>query len=274
MTEIKDYKNETFYASYYRELLENMNNIVIMDDPKFERDNIIIDFLYANSLRERPAIILTNKKKIIDKVKYVLKRKYDFVEPEYRYIRDIKMDTDSNRKKAFILNPDTKDFALTMELAMLLNKKLLSIGFKPLIIIDCFDELYNDKMDETVEDYLEEVLVKSTHVSQNTVIISELSIIGHNIMGRIDGNKALMRQANGLIVYKGFLYNKETGVKEMLVQDLNAAICNIPDNELRSKINSALQLMMLKLSMDGKEETLEKGFVLNINEGEIGEFLV
>lgn len=274
MTEIKDYKNETFYASYYRELLENMNNIVVMDDPKFERDNIIIDFLYANALRERPAILVTNKKRIIDKVKYVLKRKYDFVKPEYRDIRDIKMDTDSNRKKAFILNPDTKDFALTMELAMLLNKKLLSIGFKPLIIIDCFDELYNDKMDETVEDYLEEVLIKSTHVSQNTVIVSELSIIGHNIMGRIDGNKALMRQANGLIVYKGFLYNKETGVKQMLVQDLNAAICNIPDNELRSKINSALQLMMLKLSMDGKEETLEKGFVLNINEGEIGEFLV
>lgn len=273
MKEIKDYKTETFYASYYKELLENMNNIVIMDDPKFDRDNIIIDFLYANALRERPAILVTNKKKIIDKVKYVLKRKYDFVAPEYRDIKDMKMDTDSNRKKAFIFAPDTNDFALTMELAMILNKKLLSIGFKPLIIIDCFDELYNDKMDETVEEYLEEVLLKGTHPAQSTVIMSELSIIGHNIMGRIDGNKALMRQANGIVISKGYLHDS-VGVRPGVVADLEAAINNIKNEDLRVRAASVFQKMMLKLAINNEEEKLKEGFVLNINKGEIGEFRV
>ena len=273
MSEIKDYDDEIFKTTYYKKMLEDMNNVIIMDDTKYHRHNIVIDLLNANALRKYPAILVTSQKKIIDKVKYVLEYHYDFAEPEYRDIRDINRVTDDNNEKAFIFDTNKKGFALSLELAMMLNEKLISIGFKPLVIIECFDELYNDKLEETVEEYLEEVVFKKTSESQNFIVMSKLSLIDSKIMDRIDSNKALINQANGIIVSKGYLHN-DIGVRPGVVGDLEAAISNIKNADLRAKTASVFQEMMLKLAINNEEEKLKEGFVLNINEGKIGEFLV
>ena len=273
MPENKGYEEEIFYASYYKKLLTDMNNIIIMDDSKFHRDNIVSDLLNANAFEERPAIVVSNKKKMIDKVKYVLEYQYDFMEPQYRDIKGINRFLHEYKRRAFLFDIKEKGFALTLELAMMLNEKLISIGFKPLVIIECFDELYNDELEETVEEYLEEVVFKKTSESQNFVVMSKLSLIDSKIMDRIDGNKALINQANGIIVSKGYLHN-DIGVRPGIVGDLEAAISNIKNADLRAKTASVFQKMMLKLAINNEEEKLKEGFVLNINEGKIGEFLV
>lgn len=280
MLKDKDYEDEMFYAdekifyfSYYRELLKDMKNIVVMDDSKYHRDNIIIDFLNANDSEQNPAIIISNEEKRINKVKYVLEYEYDFVAPDYKDIRTVNEYIHGDRRKAFIFNTKEKGLALTLELAMMLNEKLISIGFKPLVIIECFDELYKEKLDETVGEYLDEVILKNTVKTQNIVVMSNLSQRDYGIIKKIDGNTFLMNHAKGIIVSKGYLYG-ESGRKEVLIDDFTSALNLIPNEYLKTKSLNAFFAMTSKLSLDGKEETLKEGFVLNIKEGKIGEFLV
>lgn len=280
MLKDKDYEDEKFYASeeifyvsYYRELLKDMKNIVVMDDSKYHRDNIVIDFLNANAAEQNPAIIISNEEKRINKVKYVLEYEYDFVEPDYKDIRTINEYIHGDRRKAFIFNAKEKGLALTLELAMMLNEKLLSIGLKPLVLIECFDELYSEQLDEPMEEYLKEVILKKVSKTQNLIVMSNLTIMGRNIIKRVACNKFSLSQAEGIIVSKGYLYG-ENGRKEGLIDEFTNALANIPDKELYAKSTNAFFTMTLKLSMDGKEEALKEGFVLSIKEGKIGEFLV
>lgn len=274
MSENKGYEEEIFYDSYYKKLLTDMNNIIIMDDTKYHRHNIVIDLLNANAFRQSPAILVTNQKKIIDKVKYVLEYKYDFVEPEYKDIKDVNKDVDSNQKKAFIFDINKKGFALTLELAMMLNSKLTRVGFQPILIIECFDEIYNEELDETTYEYLKDVFFKNLHGAQNVAVMSKLSLLWNNISGRIDGNKLLVQFANGIIISKGYLYDDDMGLKEKRVDEFKKAINAIPNKDLRDKAVSEFESMTLKLSTDGQEEKLKEGFVLDIERGKIGEFLV
>lgn len=275
MPEIKiNYDDEIFKTSYYKKMLEDMNNIIIMDDSKYHRHNIVIDLLNANAFRQSPAILVTNQKKIIDKVKYVLEHKYDFVEPEYKDIKDVNKDVDINQKKAFIFDINKKGFELTLELAMMLNSKLTRVGCKPILIIECFDEIYNEELDETTYEYLKDVLFKNLHVAQNVAVMSKLSLLWNNISGRIDGNKLLVQFANGIIVSKGYLYDDDMGLKEKRIDEFEKAINAIPNRELMDMAFNEFESITFKLSMDGQEEKLKEGFVLNINEGKIGEFLV
>lgn len=274
MSENKGYEEEIFYDSYYKKLLTDMNNIIIMDDTKYHRHNIVIDLLNANAFRQSPAILVTNQKKIIGKVKYVLEYKYDFVEPEYKDIKDVNKDVDSNQKKAFIFDINKKGFALTLELAMMLNSKLTRVGFQPILIIECFDAIYNEELNETTYEYLKDVFFKNLHGAQNVAVMSKLSLLWNNISGRIDGNKLLVQFANGIIISKGYLYDDDMGLKEKRVDEFKKAINAIPNKDLRDKAVSEFESMTLKLSTDGQEEKLKEGFVLDIERGKIGEFLV
>ena len=273
MSEFDDYGEEVFYTSYYKGLLEDMHNIVIMDNTRIFRHGMVIDFLNANDFEQRPAILISNQQQMIDKVKYVLEYNYDFVEPGYRDIRDIDKHVLEDKRKAFIFNANEKGFALSLELAMILNEKLISIGFKPLVIIESFDEIYKEKSEETLEEYLGEVIFKKTIKTQNLVIMSNLSQIDKGIMDRTDGNKFLMSLAKGVMVSKGYLYG-ESGRKEVLVDDFTSAINLIPNEYLKTKALNAFFTMTSKFSLDGQEEKLKEGFVLDIKEGKIDDFLV
>lgn len=155
----------------------------------------------------------------------------------------------------------------------MLNEKLTSIGFKPLVVIECFDKLYKEKLDETIEEYLEEVIFKKIIKTQNLVVMSNLSQRDDGISKRTDGNKFLMSNVKGIIVSKEYLYG-ESGRKEGLVDDFTSAINLIPNEYLKTKSINAFFAMTSKFSLDGKEESLKEGFVLDIKEGKIGGFSV
>ena len=247
-----------YFSEFYQNLLDKYKSTLILYDSDTLRRNIVANMLFANSKTNNPVIIIINSKQIMDELIFALGSEYKVCDANYTDIENLKTENNDNKLLFILTRP--RGFYLATELAMMANKTLLRQGYKPLVIFESFDEIYNGDIDDRLIDFFNDVILDNTDIEQNIVFAANwLGLKPHNV-SMFEVNTDIMLIFNAIIVTTRFLKEKD----ELKITNLN----------LMSQILSYIwgkKKVKEKMKQIKELSYLENGFVLDLFDEGIGE---
>lgn len=253
-----------FKKEYYTEMLKNNNvTAVLTTEPAFNQ-KIIMDYINAEFYNGgEPIIIVTESKYTIDKPRNLMKEKYDIINVSYKDIKELhKFD---NKNVAFAFYTEDTDFFSALERAMLANKALLRDGYKPTVIIDGLEELYDTTYKEPLEEFFKEVFLDCISKRQNILFIAEWLYATLNPEHILPVNDDIIKSFDRLIVFNNLKDDDNVRLKigKNAIDKLNFVI-----DKNKGPFGEDIKENLKKLIVEN-DDILKKCFLIDFENGTI-----
>lgn len=255
-----------YHKTYYKGLLRENNRICILGSILSNRTNIAAFFVNAFYDTGEPIILLSPSGFPMEKLKIFIGKNYELVDMNYNQIEKID-ERKYNDKKIFAFEIDEQGFHLTLELAMLANKKLLNQGHKPLIVIDSFQNLYDTSFEEDLEEFFGEVFFDSTDEEQNVIFAADWLYASVYPEHALKVNDRIIEDLDCIITSDGYLNDSRVDLGN--IRKLEKVFEKIGNKEVEKRLYE--QLMELVIS---EKDELKKALIFDLKNGRIEECLI
>lgn len=255
-----------YHKTYYKGLLRENNRICILGSILSNRTNIAAFFVNAFYDTGEPIILLSPSGFPMEKLKIFIGKNYELIDMGYNEIEKIN-ERKYNDKKIFAFEIDEQGFHLTLELAMLANKKLLNQGHKPLIVIDSFQNLYDTSFEEDLEEFFGEVFFDSTDEEQNVIFAADWLYASVYPEHALKVNDKIIEDLDCIITSDGYLNDSRVDLGN--IRKLEKVFEKIGNKEVEKRLLD--QLMELVIS---EKDELKKALIFDLNNGRVEECLI
>ena len=151
---------------------------LILEDTYYCRKSLVVDVLREHfKASDQPVVLVSKGAYDMAEIWGSLKSNgypYDFRDINYAEINEIEAEENTpDSKVLFNIDASSRGIHLAIELAMLLNRKLLNLGFKPLVILFAFEDIFDMFYQESLAEFFEEVIVNEISNEQKLFIVSQ-----------------------------------------------------------------------------------------------------
>lgn len=188
------------------EMLERFKRIAILDYRNDSKINFIAKCLDAYSKSKEPVIIIDENELGISSIFNKCQEFSRNISDIYKSYYDIQsLKNLDNTTNCYRINDG--GIHLALEHAMHANKFFVDAGYKPLLIINEFDQLFLDDYDESLIDFVNEVYFSNISSEQNVVILSDLLVIDEDEPAFEETSEKLVNNLDNIIVMPRYLYD-------------------------------------------------------------------
>lgn len=133
-------------SEYYRNLVEDYQKLLMLGFNKTQKERMIENLIFANSTNQKPIILVSS---------------------------DDYWSRKANNDNILLFSIKEINILESIKLAMDANKKLVNDAYMPIIIIDNFEEIYNEELDIDTLTFYEDVIFKNLADYQRIIYFAE-----------------------------------------------------------------------------------------------------
>ena len=188
------------------EMLERFKRVAVLDYRNDSKTNFIASCLDVHNKSKEPVIIVDNNELTISSIFnkcQKFSRDISDIYKSYYNIQSLK--NLDNTVNCYRINDG--GIHLALEHAMHANKFFVDAGYKPLLIINEFDQLFLDDYDESLIDFVNEVYFSNISSEQNIVILSDLLVIDEDEPAFEETSQKFVNSLDNIIIMPGYLYD-------------------------------------------------------------------
>lgn len=214
--EEKIQKNRSGYMNFDF-VIQHFKHTVILDMNTVSRWKIRLTgkYLYVNSKEGNPVIMVGYKYLLEECDIYTLLESYDIVDIKYSDIKNVNLDNCT--KKLYFFNVENGGIHTALEWSMLLNKRLLNEGVKPMLIVDSFEQFYDESYEEPLEDYYDEVFQNNVDFDQSVLILAKWPCMNLGEETAVDVNDKILPNIDALIYAPCYFKNCESDESRVIL---------------------------------------------------------
>ena len=255
-------KDERFSYENFNLIIQHFKHTVILDlDIAIRyRMQLIGKYLYANGRDGNPAIMVGYDYLLGEDTMYELSENYDIVHVKYPDIKSV--NSDNCTQKLYFFPIGNGGIHTALEWSMVLNKKLLNAGVKPMLIVDNFERFYDEEYDEPLEDYYDEVFRNNIDPDQAVLILAKWLCMSLGPKTTVDVNDKILPNMDALIYTPNYFTSCKIGEpRAILVKKMMSKIRN---KEYAKRLETNLLYMILQ-----QDDRLYSHLFIDLDRGEI-----
>lgn len=180
----------------------------------------------------RPIIIVTGNSALPRYIEESDKEREIANNITYAEMTDVSLQ--DNKDKVFIFTIKGNNFHNTLEIAMLLNKKLLEANYIPNIIIDSFEEIYDESYTDDIDEFYEEMFEENIQKEQSVLILSDGLYLEDVPNRNKKFNKKLINSLNTIIAMPEYFYSAK--YNEPRINGFKTILEDIEDKKISANL--------------------------------------